>query len=170
VEGVDAGTRFEVDYMTYNDDESGRLAEVTQNMLAEVGVAANIVPLDKPTYDSNLEAGGHSIILRRYTWDGLDILPWFHDSYYLPYPNYLGVADPELDQIWLDSESVATWEERSDSFRVGHQLLIDRWYPWAPIYQRPLLVFARDSVKDLQLIPLRAGMTGQSAVMVDLEE
>jgi len=170
VEGVDAGTRFEVEYWTYNDDEAGRLAEATQNMLGKVGIKANILPMDKPTYDSQLEAGSHSIILRRYTWDGLDILPWFHDAYYLPYPNYLGVSDPGLDQIWADSEKVPTWEERSDSFRVGHQLLIDRWYPWAPIYQRPLLVFARSTVEDVQLIPLRAGMTTESFLMIDLEE
>ncbi|NIN63215.1 MAG: hypothetical protein GTO63_00570 [Anaerolineae bacterium] len=178
VEGVDAGTRFEVDYWTYNDDEARRLAEATQSMLAEVGIKANIVPMDKPTYDTQLEAygefleaGGHSIILRRYTWDGLDILPWFHDSYYLPYPNYLGVNDPELDQIWLDSEAVPTWEERTDSFRVGHQLLIDRWYPWAPIYQRPMLIFARSTVKDLELIPLvPGGWTTETSVLVDLEE
>jgi len=171
VEGVDAGTVFEFDYITYNDDEAGRLAEVTQNMLAAVGIKANIVPMDKPTYDTTLEAGGHSIILRRYTWDGLDILPWFHDSYYLPYPNYTGVADPEIDQIWYDSEyAVATWEERTDSFRVGHQLLIDRWYPWAPIYQRPVLIFARSTVKDIVPIPLRAGLVSESFVMLDLEE
>jgi peptide/nickel transport system substrate-binding protein len=170
VEGVDAGTRFEVEYWTYNDDEAQRLAEATQSMLADVGIKANITPMDKPTYDSQLEAGGHSVILRRYTWDGLDILPWFHDAYYLPYPNYLGVNDEEIDAIWADSEKVPTWEERSDSFRVGHQLLIDRWYPWAPIYQRPLLLFARSTVKNLALIPLRAGMTTESFVLVDLEE
>jgi peptide/nickel transport system substrate-binding protein len=170
VEGVDAGTLFEVDYITYNDDEAGRLAEATQNMLAAVGIKANIVPMDKPTYDSTLEAGGFSIILRRYTWDGLDILPWFHDSYYLPYPNYTGVSDAEIDKIWLDSEAVATWEMRTDSFRVGHQLLIDRWYPWAPIYQLPSLIFARSSVKDMQTIPLRAGLTSESFLMIDLEE
>lgn len=170
VEGMDAGTRFEVEYWTYNTDEAGRLAEATQSMLGDVGIKANIVPMDKPTYDTQLEAGGHSIILRRYTWDGLDILPWFHDAYYLPYPNYLGVNDPEIDQIWADSEAVPTWEERSDSFRVGHQLLIDRWYPWAPIYQLPALIFARSTVKDLQMIPLRAGMTTESFVIVDLEE
>jgi len=170
VEGVDAGTLFEVDYITYNDDEARRLAEATQNMLAAVGIKANIVPMDKPTYDSTLEAGGFSIILRRYTWDGLDILPWFHDSYYLPYPNYTGVSDAEIDKIWLDSEAVATWEMRSDSFRVGHQLLIDRWYPWAPIYQLPSLIFARSSVKDMQTIPLRAGLTSESFLMIDLEE
>jgi peptide/nickel transport system substrate-binding protein len=170
VEGVDAGTVFEVDYITYNDDEAGRLAEVTQNMLAAVGVKANIVPMDKPTYDSTLEAGGFSIILRRYTWDGLDILPWFHDAYYLPYPNYTGVSDAEIDKIWLDSEAVATWELRTDSFRVGHQLLIDRWYPWAPIYQRPVLIFARSTVKDIVPIPLRAGLVSESFVMMDLEE
>ena len=170
VEGVDAGTRFEVEYWTYNDDEAQRLAEATQSMLADVGIKANITPMDKPTYDSQLEAGGHSVILRRYTWDGLDILPWFHDAYYLPYPNYLGVNDEEIDAIWADSEKVPTWEERSDSFRVGHQLLIDRWYPWAPIYQRPLLLFARSTVKNLALIPLRAGMTTESFVLVELEE
>ena len=177
VEGVDAGTSFEVEYWTYNDDEAGRLAEATQSMLGDSGIKANILPMDKPTYDTQLEAyaedpeaGGHVIILRRYTWDGLDILPWFHDAYYLPYPNYLGVNDPEIDAIWADSEAVATWEDRSDSFRVGHQLLIDRWYPWAPIYQRPLLTFARSTVEDLALIPLRGGWTTETSVLVDLEE
>jgi peptide/nickel transport system substrate-binding protein len=171
VEGVEAGTRFEVDYWNYMDDEARRLGEATQKMLADVGIKANITPMDKPTYDSQLEAGGHSIILRRYTWDGLDILPWFHDSGYLPYPNYLGVNDPEIDQIWYDSEyAVATWEERSDSFREGHILLIERWYPWAPIYQRPMLVFGRSTVKDFQPIPLRGGMSTEAWILVDLEE
>ncbi|MFC2046347.1 ABC transporter substrate-binding protein, partial [Chloroflexota bacterium] len=160
VEGVEAGTPLEFEYWTYQDDESRRLAEATQRMLADVGIKAIITPMDKPTYDSQLEAGGQSVILRKYTWDGLDILPWFHDAGYLPYPNYLGVNDAEIDQIWYDSEySVATWEERTDSFREGHQLLIDRWYPWAPIYQRPMLVFGRSSVKDFEVIPLRAGMS-----------
>jgi ABC-type oligopeptide transport system substrate-binding subunit len=80
------------------------------------------------------------------------------------------VSDAEIDQIWLDSEAVATWEMRSDSFRVGHQLLIDRWYPWAPIYQLPSLIFARSSVKDMKTIPLRAGLTSESFLMIDLEE
>ena len=177
VEGVDAGTRFEVEYWTYNDDEAGRLAEATQSMLGDVGIKANIVPMDKPTYDTQLEAygeylegGGNSIILRRYTWDGLDILPWFHDSGYIPYPNYLGVNDPELDQMWVDCEKVATWDDRDDCFRVSHQMLIDRWYPWAPFYQRPMLVFARSTVKDFQLIPLRGGVSTEVWVLVDLEE
>jgi len=177
VEGVDAGTKFEVDYWNYQDDEARRLGEATQSMLADIGIKANIVPMDKPTYDTQLEAygefleaGGNSIILRRYTWDGLDILPWFHDSGYIPMPNYLGVNDPELDQMWVDCEKVATWDERDDCFRVSHQLLIDRWYPWAPFYQRPMLVFARSTVKDFQLIPLRGGVSTEVWVLVDLEE
>jgi len=171
VEGMDAGAKFEVEYWTYMDDESRRLAEATQKMLGNMGIKANITPMDNATYATQLEAGGHSVILRRYEWDGLDILPWFHDSYYLPYPNYLGVSDPEIDQIWADSEyAVATAEERSDSFRVGHQLLIDRWYPWAPIYQRPMLTFARSSVKDFKPIPLRGGAAAEVWIMVDLEE
>jgi peptide/nickel transport system substrate-binding protein len=170
VEGVDAGTVFEVDYMTYQDDEARRLAEATQSMLAEIGVRANIVPLDKPTYDTALEAGDFTVILRRYTWDGLDILPWFHDSYYLPYPNYTGVNDPEIDQMFYDAEYArATWDERTEAFRESHIALIERWYPWAPIYQRPLLIFARSSVQDFYPIPLRGG-TAETYLMVDLAE
>lgn len=171
VEGVEAGTVFEVDYWSYMDDEARRLAEATQKMLADVGIKADITTMDKPTYDSQLEAGDQTIILRRYTWDGYDILPWFHDGGYLPYPNYLGVNDPELDQIWYDAEyGVATWDERTDAFREGHIMLVERWYPWAPIYQRPMLVFARSTVKDFRPIPLRGGMSTEVWTLVDLEE
>jgi peptide/nickel transport system substrate-binding protein len=170
VEGVDAGTKFEVEYWTYMDDEARRLAVATQNMLADVGIKANITPMDKPTYDSQLEAGGHSIILRRYTWDGLDILPWFHDSGYLPYPNYLGVNDPDLDQMFADAERRPTSEDRTDTYREAHIKLVEEHYPWAPIYQRPMLAFARSTVKDFQPIPLRGGMSTEVWVLVDLEE
>ena len=171
VEGVDAGTRFEFDYWTYMTDEARRLAEATQKMLADVGIKANITPMDNPTYAAQLEAGGHSIILRAYEWDGLDILPWFHDAGYLPYPNYLGVNDEEIDQIWYDAEySMANDAERSEKYKEGHILLIERWYPWAPIYQSPLLTFARSSVKDFKPIPLRGGASAEVWTMVDLEE
>ncbi len=170
VEGVKAGTKFEVDYWSYMDDEARRLAETTQSMLAKVGIKANITPMDKPTYDSQLEAGGHSIILRRYTWDGLDILPWFHHSQYLPYPNYLGVSDPDLDKMFDDAEGRPTWEDRTDVYREAHIKLIQEYYPWAPIYQRPMLVFARSTVKNFQPIPLRGGISTEVWVLVDLEE
>ena len=170
VEGVEPGTRFEVDYWTYMDDEARRLAEATQKMLADVGIKANIVPMDKPTYDTQLEAGGHTIILRRYTWDGLDILPWFHHSKYIPYPNYLGVNDPELDKMFDDAEYRPTWEDRTDAYREAHIKLIQEYYPWAPIYQRPLLIFARSTVKNFKPIPLRGGMSTEVWVLVDLEE
>jgi peptide/nickel transport system substrate-binding protein len=170
VEGVEPGTRFEVSYWTYQDDEARRLAEATQKMLADVGIKANIELMDKPTYDSRLEAGGHQLILRRYTWDGLDILPWFHHSKYLPYPNYLGVNDPELDKMFDDAEYRPTSEERTDAYREAHRYLIEKHYPWAPIYQRPLLIFARSSVKNFKPIPLRGGMSTEVWVQVDLEE
>ena len=171
VEGVDAGTRFEFDYWTYMTDEARRLAEATQKMLGDVVIIANITPMDNPTYAAQLEAGGHSVILRVYEWDGLDILPWFHDAGYLPYPNYLGVNDEEIDQIWYDAEySMATDAERSDKYKEGHILLIERWYPWAPIYQSPLLAFARSTVTNFEPIPLRGGAAPEVWIMVDLEE
>jgi peptide/nickel transport system substrate-binding protein len=170
VDSVDAGTRFEVDYWTYQEDEALRLAEVTQNMLLDVGIKLNIVPMEKATYDENLEAGGHSIILRRYVWDGLDILPWWFAGANRPYPNFIGTNDPEIDQLWADAEKAASWEERTDLYREGYELLIDRWYPWAPIFQPNNITLMRSRVKNYPLIPLRSGDQAEPWVMVDLEK
>jgi peptide/nickel transport system substrate-binding protein len=171
VEGVDAGTKFEVSYWTYNDDDSKRLAEVTQKMLTDVGIKAEIQLMDKPTYDAQLEAGGHQIILRRYTWDNNDILPWFHHSQYLPYTNYLGVNDPDLDAMMDNADyDSASWAERDEKYREAHRYLIETYYPWAPIYQRPLVNIARSTVKNFQGVPLRGGMSTEIWTLVDLEE
>lgn len=168
VEGVDAGTKLKVSYMTYNDDEARRLAEATQKMLSDVGVKAEIQLMDKSTYDAELEAGNHQIILRRYTWDGEDILPWFHRVSYLPYPNYTGVSDPDLDVLFDDAEIQPTWDERGVMFAESHQILIDKWYPWAPIYQRPAVWIARAGV-DITPFALRAGTNTEVWTLADIE-
>ena len=103
VEGVEPGTPFEVSYWTYQEDEYRRLAEVTQKMLADVGIKANVQLMDSPTYADRLKAGGAQIILRQYQWDNNDILEWFHHSKLRPYPNYLGVDDAEFDAMLDDA-------------------------------------------------------------------
>ena len=171
VDGVAAGTPLEVGYLTYNDDEARRLAEVSQNMLAKVGVKANIQQVDKPTYDAELEASNFQIIMRRYTWDNNDILPWFHHSQYLPYPNYVGTNDTDLDTMMDDADyATSSWEERDEEYRVAHQYLIDTHYPWAPVFQRPLVNIARASVENFTIIPLRGGMSTEVWTMIDLAE
>jgi peptide/nickel transport system substrate-binding protein len=169
VAGVPAGTKFEVSYWTYNDDEAKRLAEATQKMLSDIGIKANIQLMDKATYDGKLEAGGFQIILRRYTWDGEDILPWFTAAYNLPYPNYLNLNDPTLDKMYDDAEyAVATWDEREAAFAEAHKYLIETWYPWAPIYQRPAVWIARSSVK-ITSVSLRAGMSTEVWTTADIQ-
>jgi len=170
VEGVAAGTKFEVSYLTYNDDEAKKLAEATQKMLSDIGIKATIQLMDKSTYDGQLEAGTFQIILRRYTWDGEDILPWFHAAYNLPYPNYIGINDPALDKMFDDSEyAVATWDERENSYKEAHKYLIQTWYPWAPIYQRPNLIIARSYV-DIKTVDLRAMMSTEIWTMADINK
>jgi len=170
VTGVPAGTKFEVSYWTYNEDESKRMAEATQKMLSDVGIKANIQLMDKSTYDGKLEEGGCQIILRKYTWDGEDILPWFHAAYNLPYPNYLGVNDPVLDKMFDDAEyAVATWDERENAFIEAHKYLIQTWYPWAPFYQRPAVWIARSYVS-ITTIPLRAGMSTEVWSTADINK
>jgi len=163
VEGVDPGTKFEVAYWTYQEDEYKRLGEVTQKMLADIGIKANIQLMDQPTYSSSLKGGEQQIILRQYGWDNNDILEWFHHGKYAPYPNYLGVNDPEFDAMLDEANfNTPTWGERDALYVDIHKYLIEKWYPWAPIRQRADVFIGRSSVKNYKPIPLR----GNSATIV----
>jgi peptide/nickel transport system substrate-binding protein len=156
VEGVEPGTKFEVSYWTYQEDEYKRLAEVTQNMLAEVGIKAEIQLMDNATYSDALKGGETELILRRYGWDNNDILEWFHHGKYAPYPNYLGVNDPEFDAALDDANyDTPTWGERDRLYVDIHKYLIEEWYPWAPIRQRADVFIARSNVKSFKPIPLK---------------
>jgi peptide/nickel transport system substrate-binding protein len=171
VEGVDAGTRFEVSYLTYQEDEFKRLAEVTQNMLREIGIAVNTQLMDNPTYIDALKGSETQMILRQYGWDNNDILEWFHHSKYLPYPNYLGVEDPEFDRM-LDVANfeTPTWEQRDERYIRLHEYLIEEWYPWAPIRQPAAVMVGLSSVKNFEPIPLRGVSSAVVWAQVDLEQ
>ncbi|MFZ5917813.1 MAG: ABC transporter substrate-binding protein [Chloroflexota bacterium] len=163
VAGVEAGTKFEVSYWTYQEDEFKRLAEVTQKMLADVGIKAEIQLMDNPTYSAALKGTETELILRQYGWDNNDILEWFHHGKYLPYPNYLGVNDPEFDAALDEANfNTPTWAERDAKYVDIHKYLIETWYPWAPVRQRSDVFIARSVVKSLKPIPLR----GTSATVV----
>jgi len=163
VEGIDAGTKFEVSYWTYQEDEYKRLAEVTQNMLAEVGIKANIQLMDNATYSDALKGGETVLILRRYGWDNNDILEWFHHGKYAPYPNYLGVNDPDFDAALDDANyDTPTWGDRDAKYVDIHKYLIEEWYPWAPIRQRADVFIGRSNLKSFKPIPLK----GLSATIV----
>jgi len=171
VEGVEPGTPFEVSYWTYQEDEYRRLAEVTQRMLADIGIKANIQLMDNPTYSAQLKGGGVELILRQYEWDNNDILEWFHHSKYLPYPNYLGVNDPEFDAM-LDEANfeTPTWEERDARYVEIHKYLIEEWYPWAPVRQSAVVFVGRSTVKNFQPAPLRGASSTATWLRVSLEE
>jgi peptide/nickel transport system substrate-binding protein len=170
VEGLDAGTKFEVAYWTYQEDEYKRLVEVTQKMLADIGIKADIQLMDQPTYSSSLKGGGCQIILRRYGWDNNDILEWFHHGKYIPYPNYLGVNDPEFDAMLDEANfNTPTWEERDAKYIEIHKYLIEKWYPWAPIRQPSEVYIGRPTIENFKPIPLRGTMYSGVWVQIDLE-
>ena len=163
VEGVEAGTKFEVSYWTYQQDEYSTLAEVTQKMLSDIGIKANIQLMDSATYGDALKGGETELILRSYGWDNNDILEWFHHGKYAPYPNYLGVNDPEWDADLDEANyATATWGERDAKYVDIHRYLIEEWYPWAPIRQRADVFLIRSNVKSFKPIPLK----GLSATIV----
>lgn len=169
VRGVAPGTRFEIELTTYQTDEVRRIAEALQIMLKDVGIDMSSVTLDDAAYSDALEAQNFQMGLRRYTWDNADILPWFMHSQYIPFPNYTGINDPWLDNCMDDADyNSATWAERDAKYVICQQYIIDTHYPWAPIYQRPELWFARDFVTNLTKIPLRAGNSTEVWLMVDL--
>lgn len=171
VEGVEKGTRFEVSYWTYQEDEFKRLAEVTQKMLADVGIKANIQLMDNPTYADHLKGGGAQLILRQYEWDNNDILEWFHHSKNLTYPNYLGVNDKKFDEMLDDANyKTPTFEERDAKYVEIHKYLVENWYPWAPIRQKANVFIGRSSVKNFMAIPLRGLSSTEVWTVIDLEQ
>ncbi len=171
VEGVEKGTRFEVSYWTYQEDEYRRLAEATQKMLADVGIKANVQLMDNPTYADRLKGGGVQLILRQYEWDNNDILEWFHHSKLLPYPNYLGVNDPKYDAMLDDANyKTPTFEERDAKYVELHKYLIENWYPWAPIRQTADVFVGRNSVKNFMAIPLRGLSSTACWTVIDLAQ
>jgi peptide/nickel transport system substrate-binding protein len=171
VDGVEEGTRFSVTFHTAQYDEAQRLTEAIQKMLADVGVETNIIVMEDATYIDAVEAGEVELGLKVYTWDNADILPWFIHSQYIPNPNYTQVNDEKLDTCMDDADyNSESWAIRDEKYRVCQQYLIDDIYPWAPIYQRPALWFVRASVTDITSIPLRAGMSTELWVLIDLDE
>jgi len=171
VEGVKKGAKFEVSYLTYQEDEYKRLSEATQKMLANVGIKANIQLMDNPTYSAALKKGGEQLILRKYEWDNNDILEWFHHGKYLPYPNYLGVKDKKYDDM-LDNANykTPTFEDRDAQYVVLHKYLIDTWYPWAPIRQESNIFVGRSTVKDFKPVPLRGASSNIVWLSVSLAQ
>lgn len=171
VAGVEAGTRFSVTFHTAQYDRAQTLTEVIQKQLADVGVETNIIVMEDATYIDAVAAGEVELGLKVYTWDNADILPWFLHSQYIPNPNYTQVNDEKLDTCMDDADyNSESWAIRDEKYRVCQQYLIDDIYPWAPIYQPPALWFARASVKDITSIPLRAGMSTELWVLIDLDE
>jgi peptide/nickel transport system substrate-binding protein len=169
VPGVAKGAKFEVNYLTYQDDAFKRLAEVTQKMLADVGIKANTQLADNPTYGAALKANTFQMILRQYSWDNNDILEWFHHSKNLPNPNYIGVNDKKFDDM-LDEANfkTATFEERDVKYQAIQKYLIDTWYPWAPIRQGTTTIIWRASLKDFTPIPLRGASSTYVWLPVDI--
>jgi peptide/nickel transport system substrate-binding protein len=170
VSGVAKGTKFEVSYLTYQEDQYKRLAEVTQKMLADVGIKANTQSVDSPTYTAQLKAGTFQMILRQYSWDNNDILEWFHHGINLPYPNYTGVNDKKLDDM-LDEANykTATFEERDVKYQTIQKYLIDTWYPWAPIRQANATFIWRTTVKNFLPLPLKGPSSTYVWYAIDLE-
>jgi peptide/nickel transport system substrate-binding protein len=140
-------------------------------MLRQVGIVANTQLMDNPTYIDALKGSETEMILRQYGWDNNDILEWFHHSKYLPYPNYLGVEDPEFDAMLDEANfNTATWESRDEQYIEIHKYLIEEWYPWAPIRQPSRVVIGRSSIKSLELVPLRGTSSPVVWLKVDLEQ
>jgi len=171
VAGVKAGTPFEVTYWTYQEDEYRRLAEVTQKMLADIGIKANVQLMDSPTYSDALKSGKAQLILRRYQWDNNDILEWFHHSKNLPYPNYLGVNDKTFSDGLDDANyKTATFDARDKKYVDLHKYLIEKYYPWAPFRQPDDVYIGRSSVKNFTPIPMRGVSATSTWTNVDLAQ
>jgi peptide/nickel transport system substrate-binding protein len=63
------------------------------------------------------EAGEFDLALAEWWWQDADILDWWFNPEYVPYPNFTRWDDPESRILFDHQNSVETWEERVKNFK-----------------------------------------------------
>jgi peptide/nickel transport system substrate-binding protein len=130
---------------TENRTEHVRVAEVLQDMLANVGITVEIVQYDRAGYADYLRAGKQELFMRQYTWHGLEILPWFLAGWHFPYPGHSRWQDAQTDALFEGAEATPTVEVRAEKYKEVQRHLMEQAV-WAPLWYPNQIQAVRDEV------------------------
>lgn len=149
--GYEDGLKFTL--AAENASNYGRIAEVLQAQLKEVGIETKIQMYESSSYTDMLKDGQQELFLRMYGWQNADILDWFLNSKQFPYPNHSRWQDEKTDQMIQEAESMPTWEERVEKYHELQKYLIEQAV-WAPIYIPSNSVAVRKEVENFKYDPI----------------
>jgi peptide/nickel transport system substrate-binding protein len=93
-----------------------RLSQAIQANLKDVGIDVeiqNFTDLQPPE-----EAGEFDLAIQEWWWQNADIMDWWFNPAWTPYPAFTRWADPETEEMFNDALALPlTWEERIEAYR-----------------------------------------------------
>lgn len=128
-----------------NTTELVRVAEAVQQMLAKVGIKAEIKQYDRATMTARARAGDFELYIWSYSWADEDILQWFLESTQAPSPNVFGWNDKKTDQLIKEGETAKTMDGRAQKYiELQKHLIANR--VWVPIWHPVGIVAVRSDI------------------------
>ena len=124
------------------------VSEAVQAYLRDIGIDAEIQLVDK--LQPVQESGDWEAQVYLSTWANADILDWWFNPDYVPYPNFMGWEDEQTRDMLAATVNAPTWDERVEAFAALNEYLTTQAL-WAPILT-PMRNFAlSDSVRGFEV-------------------
>jgi ABC-type transport system substrate-binding protein len=117
----------------WNDTLSRQRAQVIQEMLQEIGVQVDVVPVDFATANERGENGDFTAIMySAWTWGNANTLWWLNDGSLID--NYFActrstVQFPQVQELLDEARAAKTWDQRIERYTELHEFLLDDVVP-----------------------------------------
>jgi peptide/nickel transport system substrate-binding protein len=111
--------------------EYQHLAEAIQGYLKDVGIDSEILLTDN--LKEVQESGDYESFVAYSRWGNADILDWWFNADYIPYPNHLRWDDAQTQEMLKATVDALTWGERVEAFKALNKYLTEKAL-WAPVY------------------------------------
>lgn len=118
---------------SWNDTLSRQRAQVIQEMLQEIGVQVDVVPIDFATAQERGENGDFTAIMySAWTWGNANTLWWLNDGSLID--NYFActrstVQFPQVQELLDNARAATTWEDRIERYTELHEFLLENVVP-----------------------------------------
>jgi len=133
---------FDVEYVTYNDEETEKVAESLQSDLAEAGVRVHITVMSFAAWQTAIgQPQGSAFSFMSWTADFPDPInffdPLFHSRSIMPAKstNNSFYKNPQLDRLLDDARQELDPDKRAELYRRAERILYDD-SPWIWDYHR----------------------------------
>lgn len=145
---------FETKLSFQADTERSDLATVLQAQLAEIGIKAELEPLEAAAFKEQVTVGGeHDFCIGRWT-PGMDADGMFRSPLHSSgSSNYAHNKDAKTDELLDGAMAETDPEKRMEMYQELQVYLAEELVPWAPLYQIMTSVAVRAGLEGLGMHP-----------------